>query len=189
MRWPNSSTTALMARLDASFGGGAKSGWTMPNGDALLYPTMRDAFKYCPATDNWERLPGSVPIGMTGHGDGVILENRYVVLAGSQEKITTRAGRSEPGRFPSEGVSQVALYHGWGDQILCFDTKNNEYSRLGLLPYGVKSSAVGGNGSHIFVVGGEPMTGLHCNAGEQHYHTLAIITHSLAIPHFQFIFY
>ena len=156
MRWPNSSTTTLMAHLDASFTGGAKTGFKMPNGDALLYPTMRDAFKvghrqcppqldylrrglyfidclcfqYCPDADSWERLPGSVPIGMTGHGDGVILDGRYIVLAGSQEHITYRAGRSEPNRFPSEGESQVSRYHGWGDNILCFDTDTNKYCEL-----------------------------------------------------------
>jgi hypothetical protein len=166
MRWPNTSTTGLMGRFYAAYANGGSAGTPpppngfMPSGEQPLYSTPRDAFKYCPDADAWEKLPTKVPIGMTGHGDGVVINGRYIVLAGSQEHITYRAGRSDPPRFPGEG----SQYHGWGDQVLCFDTLTGEYSRLGLLVYGVKSSAVAGNGTHLFVVGGEPMTGLHCNA-------------------------
>jgi N-acetylneuraminic acid mutarotase len=52
----------------------------------------------------------------------------------------------------------------YNDFVLAFDTIDQKWSRIGVLPYGCITSHCGTNGTHVICIGGEPRHGHNGNA-------------------------
>jgi hypothetical protein len=52
---------------------------------------------------------------------------------------------------------------GLGDRILCYDVQEDNYSRVGLMVYGVATSPWVTDGKRVYGFGGEPRHGYNLN--------------------------
>jgi len=116
-------------------------------------PNYRDAYRYDPEADEWQALR-SLPFPMVG-GPMVALRDRYILLMGSADVRTYRVGRTKERADP--------LWSGYGDAILCYDVELDNYSRVGVMPYGVATCHWVSDGERVYGFGGEPAHGYNEN--------------------------
>ena len=116
-------------------------------------PNYRDAYRYDPDMDEWTRLR-NLPFPML-HGDAVTIEDRFILLMGSADVRSERRGKRT-------GVDQWT-WVGYGDMIVCYDVDLDNYSRVGVMPYGVATAPWVLHGDRIYGAGGEPAHGLNAN--------------------------
>ena len=116
-------------------------------------PNYRDAFSYDPDKDQWQpirRLPFPIVAGAS-----VVLKDRYVLLMGSADVRAYRVGKAKGSNDP--------LWRGYGDMILCYDVQKDNYSRVGVMPYGVATTPWITDGRRLYGFGGEPAHGYVMN--------------------------
>ncbi|NLX99350.1 MAG: hypothetical protein GXY83_24700 [Rhodopirellula sp.] len=116
-------------------------------------PNYRDAYCYAPVANQWMAIR-PLPAPMVA-GWGVVLQDRYILLMGSADVRSLRVGRSEESSDPH--------WRGYGDRILCYDIDANNYSRIGVMPYGVATIPWICDGRYLFGFGGEPAHGYNMN--------------------------
>ncbi|MSP14649.1 MAG: hypothetical protein EXR62_17040 [Chloroflexi bacterium] len=116
-------------------------------------PHYRDAFCYDPAADHWHPIR-SLPFPMAG-GAGLVLRDRYILLMGSSETKSLRVGKSRSSSDPH--------WRGYGDLILCYDVLQDNYARVGVMPYGVATCPWVCDGRRVYGFGGEPAHGFNEN--------------------------
>jgi hypothetical protein len=116
-------------------------------------PNYRDAYRYDPDGDRWTSIR-NVPFPVLA-GHAVALRDRYIVLLGSADVPTYRVGKSSGRQDP--------FWTGYGDRILCYDTQLDNYSHVGVMPYGVATSHWTTDGMHLYSFGGEPAHGYNLN--------------------------
>lgn len=116
-------------------------------------PNYRDAYCYDPETDRWLSLR-NLPFPMGG-GPMIALGDRYVLLMGSADVRTYRVGKSKNRADPFWG--------GYGDMILCYDVELDNYSRVGVMPYGIATCHWVCDGERVYGFGGEPAHGYNLN--------------------------
>ena len=74
---------------------------------------------------------------------------------GSADYPTHRVGRSKERKDP--------FWTGYGDRILCYDAQKDNYSHVGVMPYGVATSHWVCDGQRVYSFGGEPAHGYNMN--------------------------
>jgi len=123
----------------------------------------RDSYRYDPSSDNWEPIR-SLPFPMAG-GNAVAIKNRYILILGSQHlNLPTRVGKSqrmqtlikETGGRLTDSVQEIVPYWtGYDDRVLCYDSLLDNYSRVGVMLYGVTISSWVTDGELVYGFGGE----------------------------------
>lgn len=116
-------------------------------------PNYRDAYRYDPTTDTWRPLR-SLPFPMIA-GSALPVTEGYILLMGSADVTTQRVGKAVG---PAD-----ATWRGYGDVILCYDIEQDNYSRVGVMPYGVATCPWVYDGDRVFGLGGEPAHGMNEN--------------------------
>ncbi|MBN2128983.1 MAG: hypothetical protein JW741_05775 [Sedimentisphaerales bacterium] len=112
-------------------------------------PNYRDAYRYDPESDSWQVLrstPFPVPAGCA-----VPIDERFILLMGSSDTRCYRVGKTQGRQDP--------FWTGYGDRILCYDLVEDNYSHVGVMPYGVATSPWVYNGQRFYSFGGEPSHG------------------------------
>jgi hypothetical protein len=89
----------------------------------------------------------STPFPVLG-GHAVALQDRFVPLMGSADYPTYRVGKTNGRKDP--------FWTGYGDRILCYDVEKDNYSHVGVMPYGVATSHWVTDGQRLYNFGGEP---------------------------------
>ena len=117
----------------------------------------RDAYRYDLQADKWSRLR-NLPVPMVG-GATVVLRDRYILIMGTNETKTLRVGKSNVAHKPW----LVEYWKGYNDLILCYDIQQDNYSRVGVLLYGVGTAPWIKVGPRIYGFGGEPYHGINGN--------------------------
>ncbi|MFB3902391.1 MAG: Kelch repeat-containing protein [Acidobacteriota bacterium] len=131
--------------------------WIFPPDPAVQ--GFRDAYRYDPQTNHWEAIR-NLPYSIFG-GKGIPIGDRYILLTGTNSlRRCIRVGRSNPDAAPPYS-SQCWL--GYDDVILCYDIQKDNYSRVGVMLYGVSSWNWAHVGDQLFCFGGEPGHGLNDN--------------------------
>lgn len=111
----------------------------------------RQAFAYDPESNTWEALP-KLPKGfIAGPKHAPVVAGRYVLLLGSQQRLTARRGKDAPGTAVLDGF--VSYY---GDDVLFYDSVERKYGTAGKMIYGVCTASFVSNGTHALGFGGEP---------------------------------
>jgi len=131
----------------------------------------RDAFRYDPETNRWQRLR-NIPFPMAG-GVALTLKDRYILLMGSQHiNLPTRVGKTlvtrnlkmeTDGEKTTPQEKTIPFWTGYDDRILCYDVELDNYSRVGVMLYGVFTSAWVTDGHHVYGLGGEPFHSFNSN--------------------------
>jgi hypothetical protein len=116
-------------------------------------PNYRDAYCYDPATDEWRALR-NLPFPMVA-GSALTINDRYILLMGSADVKTLRVGKAIGSADP--------MWRGYGDIILCYDIEQDNYSRVGVMPYGVCTCPWVYDGKRVYGFGGEPAHGMNEN--------------------------
>jgi hypothetical protein len=116
-------------------------------------PQYRDAYRYDAGANQWSPLR-RLPFPMSG-GAGVPYQDRYVLILGTTETKTSRVGQAKWG--------DPRFWHGYNDVILCYDTVQDNYSRVGVMPYGVATCPWLRIGDTLYGFGGEPCHGFNDN--------------------------
>ena len=116
-------------------------------------PNYRDAYRYDPETDEWTSLR-NLPFPMLS-GDAVTLDERYILLMGSADVRTRRRGKTIN--------SDARVWRGYGDMILCYDIEQDNYSRIGVMAYGVATAPWIHHTGRLYSFGGEPAHGYNAN--------------------------
>jgi hypothetical protein len=109
-------------------------------------PNYRDAYVYDPGRDQWRPIR-RLPFPMSG-GSAVVLGDRYILLMGSSDVRTFRVGRSQG--------SQDPIWRGYGDAVVCYDLDADNYTRIGVMVYGVATCPWVTDGRRLYGFGGEP---------------------------------
>jgi len=125
-------------------------------------PQYRDAYCYNPDTNTWQKLR-SLPFPMSG-GAGVVLHDRYILLMGTTETKSFRAGKTDRAgimamatHFKGELREDIEPYWtGYNDVVLCYDVEKDNYSRVGVMLYGVATCPWLTDGTSLYGFGGEP---------------------------------
>ena len=117
----------------------------------------RDAYRYDPEKNEWRAIR-RLPFPRFG-GKGIALNDRYILLMGIGSQRTTRVGKSIPERKPL--LDQY--WTGFEDTILCYDIEQDNYSRVGLMLYGVSSWNWALVDNRLYCFGGEPKHGFNSN--------------------------
>ncbi|MBN1345832.1 MAG: hypothetical protein JXQ73_24285 [Phycisphaerae bacterium] len=116
-------------------------------------PNFRDAYCYDPEKNAWKPIRRTPFPVLAGYG--VPLGERYILLMGSADYPTYRAGKAMDRKDP--------FWLGYGDQILCYDVERDNYAHVGVMPYGVATSPWVCDGKHLYGFGGEPAHGYNMN--------------------------
>jgi hypothetical protein len=132
-------------------------------------PDYRDAYRYDPETNTWDRLRNA-PLSGT---PGVVLEDRYVILMGNTQITHSncrRVGRSNLAEMDKLFKTRVKhfsadVWAGYGDQVLVYDVEKDNYSRLGVMLYGVATVPWVTDGQRLYGFGGEPFHFANGEAG------------------------
>jgi hypothetical protein len=109
-------------------------------------PNYRDAYRYAPEADAWEPIR-STPFPVLA-GCAVPLNRRFILLMGSADDRSYRVGKTQGRQDP--------FWTGYGDRILCYDILEDNYSHIGVMPYGVATSPWVCDGQRLYSFGGEP---------------------------------
>ena len=131
----------------------------------------RDAFRYDADGDRWERIR-SLPFPMAG-GMAVALDDRSILIFGSQHvNLPTRVGKTRRARnlkmetrdrVTTASQEIVPYWTGYDDRIVCYDVQLDNYSRVGVMLYGVATSAWVSDGTRVYGFGGEPFHSYNFN--------------------------
>ncbi len=129
----------------------------------------RNAYRYSVDTDTWSPI-ASLPRPLQGGGQhAVALDDRHLLLMGSSHRESFRVGHSAYPSLSSQpnlmsSPANTAKYY--GDEILCYDSLTDTYSRVGKLLYGLQtvSWVPSANGARLFGFGGESMHGWNSNS-------------------------
>lgn len=116
-------------------------------------PNYRDAYRYSPGSDSWAPIR-PLPFPMVA-GSAVALNERFILLMGSYDAPTHRVGKTRDRQDP--------FWTGYGDRILCYDIQHDNYSHVGVMPYGVATSPWVYDGQRLYSFGGEPAHGFNEN--------------------------
>ena len=134
-------------------------------------PEYRDAYCYDPERDEWKRIR-NLPFPMHG-GIGVTLQDRYILLMGSSEAKSLRVGKTDISVLAGTATKNKSSEHtflpfwqGYNDLILCYDVEQDNYSRSGVMLYGVATCPWVTDGKHLYGFGGEPYHGFNNNNTE-----------------------
>jgi N-acetylneuraminic acid mutarotase len=134
-------------------------------------PEYRDAYCYDPEKDEWKRIR-NLPFPMHG-ATGVALQDRYILLMGTSEAKSQRVGRTDVSvlagtatKNRSSEHSFLPFWQGYSDLILCYDVDQDNYSRPGVMLYGVATCPWVTDGKHLYGFGGEPYHGFNNNNTE-----------------------
>jgi hypothetical protein len=116
-------------------------------------PFFRDAYRYDPETDRWTPIR-RLPMALAGGNGWIVLQDRYILLMGNADAfgITRRVGKS----VGDDRTSYWPGWQGYNDLIVCYDVEKDNYSRLGVMPYGLGSVSWVTDGTKIYGFGGEP---------------------------------
>lgn len=125
-------------------------------------PNFRDAYCYDPDRDDWTPLRRT-PFPIIA-GSAVPIDENHILMMGSSDYPTYRVGQSKsnPGINIKHGESS-SLWRGYGDRILCYHVDKDNYSHVGVMPYGVATAPWVFDGKRLFGFGGEPAHGLNAN--------------------------
>ena len=127
-----------------------KYGIRVPHGGV---PQYRDAYCYDPDADRWHAIR-NLPFPTCG-SPAVTLEDRYILLLGGGDVKTFRVGKAMRSADP--------FWWWYGDRILCYDVEADNYSRVGVMPYGVATCPWVYDGEKVYGFGGEPGHGYNEN--------------------------
>ena len=96
----------------------------------------RESFRYDTDTNSWATL-SSMPIGMIQGPKlaPVFAEGRFILLLGSQERVTFRIGRNHA---PTSATAETHVTYG-GDEIFHYDIEQAKFGRAGKMLYGVST--------------------------------------------------
>lgn len=125
-------------------------------------PNFRDAYCYDAERDHWTPLRRT-PFPIIA-GSAVPIDENHILLMGSSDYPTYRVGKSKsnPGIKVKHGESS-SLWRGYGDRILCYHVDKDNYSHVGVMPYGVATTPWVFDGKRLFGFGGEPAHGFNAN--------------------------
>ena len=116
-------------------------------------PNYRDVYRYDPETDEWTSLR-NLPFPMFS-GDAVTLDERYILLMGSVDVRTRRRGKTIN--------NDARVWRGYGDVIICYDIEQDNYSRIGVMLYGVATAPWIHHAGRLYGFGGGPAHGYNAN--------------------------
>lgn len=132
-----------------------------PSGSTM---DVRNAYAYDPVGNGWAPL-SNLPLNFVqGPKHAPVVAGRYVLLLGTQRRLTARRGSEPPGYMAAvhrPAIDNVLDYY--GDDALYYDAVENVYGSLGKVPYGLCTAQWVGNGSHVLGFGGEPGHGWNGN--------------------------
>lgn len=116
-------------------------------------PNYRDAYRYDVAADVWTPIrPTPFPVVC---GGAVPVKDKYILLMGTADVRTYRVGKTMGRQDP--------FWAGYGDRILCYDIARDNYSDVGVMPYGVATVPWVLDGDTLYCFGGEPAHGYTMN--------------------------
>ena len=125
---------------------------------------VRAAYAYDPVTNQWTALP-KLPLNFVqGPKHAPVVGDRYVLLLGTQRRLTARRGQEPSGYMAAVGrpsIDNVIDYY--GDDAVFYDTVERVYGHIGKLPYGLCTASWVCNGTHALGFGGEPGHGWNGN--------------------------
>lgn len=132
----------------------------------------RDSYRYDPEANTWQQIR-NLPFGMSG-GAGVVLKDRYILIMGSVHiNLPRRVGKTDWARVSSMDAGGKAkkavrtgtepFWTGYDDRILCYDIEKDNYSRIGVMLYGVGTCPWFSDGKRLYGFGGEPFHGFNDN--------------------------
>lgn len=125
---------------------------------------VRDAFAYDPAANEWEEMPKLPMSFVQGPKHAPVVGGRYVLLLGTQRRLTVRRGQEPSGYMAAVGRPQIKnLIDYYGDDALFYDAVDRVYGSLGKIPYGLCTAQWVCNGTHALGFGGEPGHGWNGN--------------------------
>jgi hypothetical protein len=129
-------------------------------------PHYRDAYAYDPETDRWQKMR-NLPFPMAG-GAGIVLDDRYILIMGETETKSHRVGKTRRAALArlvggAKGLDVEPHWTGYGDLVLCYDVEQDNYSRLGVMLYGVATCPWVYDGRTLYGFGGEPYHGYNDN--------------------------
>lgn len=125
-------------------------------------PNYRDAYRYDPVANEWRPLRRS-PFPVVA-GTALPLDDRHILLMGSADTPTLRVGKTnEHVGIRVKGGGSESHWRGYGDRILCYHIDEDNYSHVGLMPYGVATSHWVLHDNAVYSFGGEPAHGFNLN--------------------------
>jgi N-acetylneuraminic acid mutarotase len=125
-------------------------------------PNYRDAYCYDGGTDIWHELRHT-PFPVIA-GTALAIDDRYILLMGTSDTPTLRVGASRENiGIRVKGNASETFWRGYGDRILCYDIEQNNYSHVGVMPYGVATSHWVFHRGQVYSFGGEPAHGFNLN--------------------------
>jgi N-acetylneuraminic acid mutarotase len=134
-------------------------------------PEYRDSYFYEPEKNEWKRIK-NLPFPMHG-AKGVALQDRYILLMGTSENKSLRVGKTDVSVLAGTATKNNSTEHtlmpywqGYNDLILCYDVEYNNYSRVGVMMYGVATCPWVTDGQNLYGFGGEPCRGFNNNNTE-----------------------
>jgi len=135
-------------------------------------PEYRDSYCYDPVKNEWKQIR-PLPFPMHG-GAGVAWQDRYVLLMGTSETKSLRVGKTDVSALAGTATKKksaeqhiLPYWTGYNDLILCYDVDQDNYSRVGVMLYGVATCPwVVTDGQRLYGFGGEPYHGYNNNNTE-----------------------
>lgn len=125
-------------------------------------PNYRDAYRYDPLTDTWRQLRRT-PFPVIA-GTALAVDSQQILLMGTSDYPTYRVGKSsEDIGIRVKGGASNAHWRGYGDRILCYHIDQDNYSHVGVMPYGVATSQWVLHRGQVYSFGGEPAHGFNLN--------------------------
>lgn len=107
------------------------------------------AYVYDAADDTWTAIK-DLPLPRSGGGT-VVVDDRYILLMG--------AGRTDSLRYGGAAGGWI----GYSDEIIGYDIAQDNYFRVGVLPYGIGTSPWIKIGDMVYSFGGEPQHNINDN--------------------------
>lgn len=125
-------------------------------------PNYRDAYRYDPSANEWQTLRRT-PFPVIA-GTALPVDDRHILLLGSADTPTLRVGKSnEHIGIRVKGAASESHWRGYGDRILCYHIAEDNYSHVGVMPYGVSTSHWVQHAGSLYSFGGEPAHGFNLN--------------------------
>ena len=107
-------------------------------------------------------------------GTGIVVQDRYILLMGTSSTKTVRVGKTDVSALAGTATKKKStLQHsilpywtGYNDLILSYDVEQDNYSRVGVMLYGVATCPWVTDGPRLYGFGGEPYHGYNNNNTE-----------------------
>jgi len=137
-----------------------------------VVPEYRDAYRYKPVKDEWKQIR-PLPFPMHG-GISVALQDRYILLMGTSETKSLRVSETDVSALAGTATKRTSTHEqtilpywtGYNDLMLCYDVEQDNYSRVGVMLYGVATCPWVTDGRRLYGFGGEPYHGHNNNNTE-----------------------